>query len=448
MSLLTQGRRPVSLISRGSVSYNIDEVPELGLEYARSGQLVTSIRATEAAIVDLEGTELRVTQHSPRLSAFDAVGTGEGIPTRVGRLMEWGRTNAFNWSQDLTNAVWTKTGLGTPTTDTVKGPDGLTLAYKMKETTANSLHGISRATPTLTDNKRSPFSFAAKAAERTWILIRTINKAGTTQDSWVNLATGAKGTVNAGHQVWVRYRRGGFYRIAVGFDAASGGTAPSVAVYAATGNGSTAYAGTTDAGLYLTDLQFETDQAFPTAFIRTTGVAAESRAADQFKMTLPIAVPDQFTVFAEISRPTHADLPASYAMPTWPYIWGWGRIGSNRFGCYFNIDARKIVAQVVPQETAGAASAAIQVDIPTTQLIQTVTQFRNVRTAAPEVRLDVGAGFSSWAAANAAITSMAFQDFGIGEIGDGATNPLCGEITACRMFPDVLLTLDQASKER
>lgn len=83
-----------------------------------------------------------------------------------GLLIEEARTNSNLYSEDLSNAWWTKFGASVSGGNTA--PDGTTNAYNLVESTANSTHSISRALAVSATNAAVyTLSFYVKTAGRT-----------------------------------------------------------------------------------------------------------------------------------------------------------------------------------------------------------------------------------------------------------------------------------------
>lgn len=211
-------------------------------------------------------------------------------------LLEGQRANGWTYSEQIDNAAWSKTAV-TVTANAALAPDGTTTADKLVEDAVTNVHRISRATGTITDNTSQSAAFYAKAAERGWLCILTVNKASTAELSWVNLSTGAVGAQAAGHAIRVLDAGNGWWRIACTFDSGTGASTPTVYLEIATGdNASRSYAGDGVSGLYLWGLQFEADAPFASSYIPTTA-SAVTRSADSFSLPFT-AAPQEMTLYA------------------------------------------------------------------------------------------------------------------------------------------------------
>ncbi len=187
------------------------------------------------------------------------------------RLLEGARENGWTFSENLANGAWTKQRVSAPVTPTVVGPDGETTTTSRitEDGTANTTHYIRRNTPTLANDTDQSLVFYAKAGERTWAAVVTKNKAGIESISWVNIVTGATGTVDASHSTTVTAAGNGWFRIEVVWDSASGGTTPFAQVHLADADNNLLYNGDGASGLFVLGLQFEADAPFASSYIKT-----------------------------------------------------------------------------------------------------------------------------------------------------------------------------------
>ncbi len=194
----------------------------------------------------------------------------------LGLLIEEQRTNLRTYSEDFTNAVWTKSA-SSITADTVVAPDGTLTGDKLVENTATSRHFVS-TTLTLTANTVYTLSVYMKAGERT-----TATFGNSSTANWVggvsivvNLATGVittgTGTIQSVGNGW--------YRVSItqtfGPANANGGMIIDLQTTAG-------YTGDGYSGIYIWGAQLEAG-AFATSYIPT--VASQvTRSADAASMT-------------------------------------------------------------------------------------------------------------------------------------------------------------------
>lgn len=242
---------------------------------ARGGEeaLETLVRAdatTCATGIGPDGIIRTAAANVPRFEWLDT--NGDGILDTPAWLFEGARTNAFTKSQKLDDAAYTKTRCSI-SVDATTAPDGTTTADKIVEdATAGASHVMQRSPGTLTATTQQSLSPFMKAGERTWVRINTFDKAGVNRNSWVNLATGALGTIDGSHGVIVIPSRGsvaGWYRILLTWPSGSGANTPQVAICLATGDGISTYNGDGASGFYCWGMQPENDQPFPSSYIAT-----------------------------------------------------------------------------------------------------------------------------------------------------------------------------------
>ena len=179
--------------------------------------------------------------------------------------------NLLGFTEDFSNAAWTKSGLAaTPVlTNVLNGPNGLLTADKMVENSSASTH-ILFATVTVADGPKT-FSVYAKAAERSWVFLR----AGANIGAYFNLSAGSVGTADAGVTASIVSAGDGWYRCAITLNIAAGLTYPTI--FISTGNGTTSYTGDGTSGIYLWGAQLS-DSASLDAYSPVYGAAVTSAA--------------------------------------------------------------------------------------------------------------------------------------------------------------------------
>jgi hypothetical protein len=226
-----------------------------------------------------------ITNYIPVLeTALSGVARFDHNPTTfesLGLLIEQQSTNLVTYSEQFDDASWTKED-SVITANTIIAPDGTLTGDKLVANTVNTAH-TARKNPTLADNTSYTWSFYAKAGEYSWVSILTVNKANTSGISFVDLTTGATGTVAAAHTISVTSVGNGWYRVSCVFGSGSGATTPNVRIETATANNTRQFAGNGFSGIYIWGAQLEA-VAFPTSYIPT--VASQvTRAADSASMT-------------------------------------------------------------------------------------------------------------------------------------------------------------------
>lgn len=200
--------------------------------------------------------------------------------TDQGLLVEVAGTNLQVFSQDFTNAAWTKTGV-TAATNVATAPDGTTTANKLTEDTSTGQHvafgNISQTSGTTYTN-----AVFVKAAERGFAVVRT---SFSTPDSGfiVNLTTGAVsgafGTLITASSV--QALASGWFRASYTY--ADNNTRGAVVVGPALNATTFSYTGDGVSGILVWGAQLE-QASVASSYIPTT-TAAATRAADAASIT-------------------------------------------------------------------------------------------------------------------------------------------------------------------
>ena len=154
-------------------------------------------------------------------------------------------------------------------------PDGTsTASYLVEDTTATTLHEffVSFATASSTSGTYT-YSIYAKAGTRNWIALR-LGNSSTSSYSFINLSTGAVGTISGHTNVTATSVGNGWYRCSVTRDTTLGSSSQYAGVRLATGDGTQSYTGQgTSYGVYLWGSQVELGStAGP--YVYTNGVAS------------------------------------------------------------------------------------------------------------------------------------------------------------------------------
>lgn len=157
-------------------------------------------------------------------------------------------TNRATYSEDLTNAAWTKTEV-TITADATTSPNGSTTMDRIVEAATTAVHSVSQSFSTLTDSTTYTYSIYGKQGERTWIAIFVTKKDGTTGSAYFNLATGVVGTVS-GCTAAIVASSNGSYRCSITADVLTGATVPKYETRLATGDTVSSYLGVITSGAF------------------------------------------------------------------------------------------------------------------------------------------------------------------------------------------------------
>lgn len=397
-------------------------------------QSPTFLRASVATALDANGYLRRVANHQTRYEGLDL--DGDGIGEYAVLRLDAGESSGWSHTEQLDHANWTKTG-ATISANATSAPDLASTADKIAEDTANSDHGISRNTPALGDNQSECLTFFAQAAERNWLRIVTTNKANQVDSSWVNISTGATGTVDAQHTVRVRALANGWYRIAVVWNSGSGATTPSVAIRLATANNATTYAGTSGAGAFVWGINLAVGETCEVGYIPAAASAVTTQP-DEFTLPAGWGLLDSCTVYVEAERQPWAGASGSLTRDQYLVAQRNGALSGARLGLYAAAASRVLTAAVTD---AVPTTQTVTVAMPSTPLLTVAMQARNLLSA-PQVRLGTAHGvWSAWSTAVAAFPNIASQ-VSIGDSGAGAGNNWCGGLGVVKMAAGLLELAD------
>lgn len=195
----------------------------------------------------------------------------------LGLLIEEQRTNLATYSQDLSNAVWAKSGSSVSLV-AASAPDGGG-AYKLVENSATSDHRVSTVA-TVSIGQAYSTAIYAKQAGRTAIKFYA-NMQGGTKSFVVDLVTGAVSGSSMPSAPVVSNAGGGYWRIAY---TETADITSIIGIYVVLLNGGVeSYLGDGASGVYIWGAQLEAG-AFATSYIPTTS-ASVTRAADSATMT-------------------------------------------------------------------------------------------------------------------------------------------------------------------
>lgn len=203
----------------------------------------------------------------------------DGVP--LGLRHEPARTNVLLYSQDFSNAAWSKTDT-TVTANATAAPDGATTADLLTEGTAGTAAIYQDGTMTSASAAVAGSIFLKPSANNSWVrVVLSSNDFVSGVNVWVNISTGALGTVairgtaTAVHAE-VEKAKNGFWRLMLGatFPAAVSGAR--IYFYSASADNSTTRVN--NAAYYAWQAQAELGEFASSPIPTTTG--AVNRAAD------------------------------------------------------------------------------------------------------------------------------------------------------------------------
>jgi hypothetical protein len=187
---------------------------------------------------------------------FDPV-TGECL----GRSVWESRTNLVTYSEDFSNAAWTKLD-ATITENQIIAPDGTLTADKLVENTANAAHTVRSTAVSSTSGTKNVSAFI-KAGERTFAFLRVTDLVTGGAERRINLSTGVVDSVNvdpAGSWTSISVSSknigNGWYRIDV-TATQGGGTTIALAISVGNASGEKTYTGDGYSGIYIWGAQLE-----------------------------------------------------------------------------------------------------------------------------------------------------------------------------------------------
>ena len=129
--------------------------------------------------------------------------------------------NLLKWSEDFSNAAWTKAGVTLG--DQITASGGVILT-RLTETVANTGHGVDQ-NPAFADNTDYIFACCAKNGNRPWFRLHVTNKAGTGCRAYFDLENGVVGeTSNA--EGSIELLGDGVYLCKIIFNSGAGATSP------------------------------------------------------------------------------------------------------------------------------------------------------------------------------------------------------------------------------
>ena len=238
---------------------------------------VTFTRGTTGTFVGSNGLIQTAAINAPRFDYDPVTLAAKGL------LIEEQRTNILSYSQDFTNATWTKSLSAMAGTFTT-APDGTNTGAKWREDNTTNQHAI-YATPSLTAVAYTE-TWYLKAAERTKVQV-SLATAGLAYGASV-IADLSAGTLSAvtnagghtGATATIISAGNGWYRVSLTITATAATYYPALTMV--TGTNTTNYLGDGTSGIFIWGAQLEVG-AFATSYIPT--VASQvTRSAENAEM--------------------------------------------------------------------------------------------------------------------------------------------------------------------
>ena len=201
-----------------------------------------------------------------------------GAQLNIGSLQPYYATsvkNLLGYSQDFSDAAWTKSNSSIDATPVV-GPFGYLGAMKLVENTVAGEHNLSEA---ITYTAGTPYTLSvyAKAGERNFVVLSYGSGAfGAATRAYFNLATGVVGTTVNSPTTSIVSIGGGWYRCSITKTATVSAAANTIINETST-NGVLSYTGDGSSGIYIFGAQLS-DSASLDPYSYNTGAAPTSSA--------------------------------------------------------------------------------------------------------------------------------------------------------------------------
>ena len=251
----------------------------------------THARSSSATMVDSTGTLITVGSDVPRIGHHVYNGSAW---VNEGYLHESeARTNLVTYSEDFTDASWTKSNTGTLAVDAA-GPDGETSAVTFVDSgaggTGNVYLSYSHTVSTSTTYTASIF---AKADQLNYLVIYIINFTTPANGGYIfNLTNGTTSVLvsAAGIEPNVEDMGNGWYRCSVTFTTDVGDTNGLVRFYPAEGTASSTVDLDGTSSILIYGAQFE-EGSTPSSYIPTSGSTVTRSADTMTASNLPWPAP-------------------------------------------------------------------------------------------------------------------------------------------------------------
>ena len=235
-------------------------------------------------------------------------------------LLEPSSTNLITYSEDFSNAYWSKSGSSVVSGFT--SPDGTSNAFKLVEDTSGGAHFITTPITWAADN--NTFSLYAKSNGRNWIRLNTNDSTGNNL-AWFNISNGTLGSKDAGITTSITLIADGWYKCSMTKTLTS--FAGGATILIADADGSSTYTGNGTSGIYIFGAQLE-QSSYPTSYIPTSG-STVTRAAETCNNS------GNSEVFNDSEGVLFADIAALATAPTRVITLGDGT-SSNRIQFFYN----------------------------------------------------------------------------------------------------------------
>ena len=237
------------------------------------GDIITFTRASTGTFTGSNGLIQSAAIDAPRFDYDPVTLAAKGL------LIEEQRTNLFTYSEDFSNAAWTK-GNATVTADAAVSPDGATTADSFIENTATSGHTVAFGSITFAASTAYTAAIYVKPTGRSWFYMQLASApfGGVNTRAWFNVTTGVVGT-QANCTGSIQAVGNGWYRCGITVTATVGGVgATAIVLGLSNADNVSSYTGDGTSGAFIWGAQLEAG-SFATSYIPT--VASQvTRSAD------------------------------------------------------------------------------------------------------------------------------------------------------------------------
>ena len=226
---------------------------------------------TNGTRVNKDGLIEIASSNQPRLD-YDS-----SNPQNPHLLLEPQRTNELGYSEDFSNAYWTKTNINTSSSNfnLTTSPDGSINADKLVADTTNGEHKIDRI-ETVTNGATVALSVFVKKAEYEFCCLYEVNS---NKGKFFDLSNGTIGGDFSGTPISSKIESfvNGWFRISITTTVPS--TSARWVLYVCNTISNTSFAGDNSKGIFVWGTQLE-EGAFETSYIPATSTAGVTRTVD------------------------------------------------------------------------------------------------------------------------------------------------------------------------
>jgi hypothetical protein len=333
-------RSPFGAIRNPFAAYNIGgQTPQTIADFeadkyrangttSTAASLLTHTRAGTATYTDNTGT--LQTAASGELRKDNHIWDGSSWVKRC--LVEPQSTNLVTYSEDFTDASWTKTKANVA--GTAQGPDGVSDSATILSDDSSTGTGTVFIFDAITTTVSTAYTYSlfAKADQLSWVRLQLggFTASGGTETAYFNLSDGTVGTVSTANlTAKIEDFGDGWYRCCVSFTSNASATSGSVVIVVADADGDVTVDLDGTSSILIYGAQFEASSV-PTSYIPTAG-ATVTRPADALSIDSTLLPYDSTAMtIAMDGEMTYADTDVGEEI-----VWfKWENSTSNRVYAY------------------------------------------------------------------------------------------------------------------